>query len=99
MSNALGICLGAASVSYIYIDRTKGKDSVHSGYHLHRGDPKSELNRILNNPGFSDYKVAITGRKYRHILDLPKLSEPEATERAYKYLYPNSGHSAIASLG
>ena len=50
MNYALGICLGASSVSYTLINRENNViNIVREGHRLHKGDPKNIFDSILNS--------------------------------------------------
>jgi predicted CoA-substrate-specific enzyme activase len=101
MTTSLGICVGATSVSAVKItlDKTIG---ANGGQHslpsvrvlasiavAHEGDPRKTLISELNKLDLSDVgKTAATGRKFRHLINLPSIAEPEAVEHAYRHVKP-----------
>jgi predicted CoA-substrate-specific enzyme activase len=55
----------------------------------HDGDPRKALISELNKFDLSDVcKIAATGRKFRHLINLPSIAEPEAVEHAYRQVKP-----------
>jgi len=86
-----GVCIGSSSVSF-YSEREKGNLP-------HNGDPLALLSMMI--PAFLDEgPVVITGRKTREIIDLPQISEAEATEIAYRHLMKKYGKvEAVVSAG
>jgi activator of 2-hydroxyglutaryl-CoA dehydratase len=82
---SLGICIGASTVSAVYISRHHNSISVISARTLpHNGNPKEILGKIFSNevPG----KITITGKKFRQFLNLTSISEAEAIELAMNNL-------------
>ncbi|ABQ46462.1 putative CoA-substrate-specific enzyme activase [Thermotoga petrophila RKU-1] len=86
-----GVCIGSSSVSFCG-EREKGNLP-------HNGDPLALLSMMV--PAFLDEgPVVITGRKTREIIDLPQISEAEATEIAYRHLMKKYGKvEAVVSAG
>ncbi len=66
----------------------------------HNGNPRQALLEVLNIT-HSDYdKIAVTGRKFRHAVNLSSISEPEAVESALFYLNGNGRKlNAVISAG
>lgn len=82
----MGICLGATTVSVA--ERTEEGLRF---YRLdHDGRVATTLKGILQQR--SPSRLGITGRKFRHLVSLPTVAEPEAVEWAYGHLrdrYPD----------
>ena len=89
----LGICLGASTVSVVQAKmpgKNNGLPEV-TGFSLlpHEGDPKKTLLKALESLDPAQFdRIAATGRKFRHFVNLSSISEPEAVEYAYKYVKP-----------
>ncbi len=101
MNKSLGICVGTSTISFVEIERlnTSFRISSVNQYH-HRGKPKEVFFENFKKHYNPEIPVAITGRKFRYLVNLPSISEVEATETAFKELYRNKqNYSAIASLG
>ncbi len=105
---ALGLCLGASTVSWVKIRRTAHPASSVDGIDIvdhravpHDGDPKGTLSRLLADIDWSRIdKVGVTGRKFRHMLNLTSIAEPEAVEYAYQLIRPDGARCpAIISAG
>ncbi len=67
----------------------------------HEGDPAGTVLRGLNkiSPP-AGVRTAITGRKFRHLLDLPSISEPQALEAAVEYnRLVDHGYRTLLSAG
>ncbi|MBT8340129.1 MAG: activase, partial [Desulfatitalea sp.] len=95
---ALGICLGASSVSLVKLRCNAAKaatgeeptiDTLHQAVFPHDGNPRAALvNALATQMGDVDH-IAATGRKYRQLLNITSISEPEAVEHAYAHLKPD----------
>ena len=89
----LGICLGASTVSVVQAEMG-GKNNGHPeiigfSLHPHEGDPKKTLLKALEPIDLSQFdRIAATGRRFRHFVNLSSISEPEAVEYAYKHVKP-----------
>ena len=98
---SLGICLGASTLSIVELRRENGEYRIiGTTVREHEGDPKAALSEFLDTKGIGDRTVAVTGRKFREMVDLPSITEPEATEIAYRFV--NRGaveYDAIVSAG
>lgn len=105
MITSLGICVGAITVSAVKIalstpSDSKGNDSfsqtvrvLASTVQPHGGDPRGTLTKELKKLDLTGVKkIAATGRKFRHLINLPSIAEPEAVERAYGYVKPPKIH-------
>lgn len=101
MTTSLGICVGATTVSAVKIALNKAPDANGNQPSLrsfrvlaaiavpHEGDPRKALISELNKLDLSDVgKTAATGRKFRHLINLPSIAEPEAVEHAYRQVKP-----------
>lgn len=93
VDTSLGICLGASTLSLVEVER-RG-DSIGIVNHIsraHQGSVRQCLTALLEeikNP--AEKKFCVTGRKFRHSLNLSSISEPEATELAVRHILPE-GH-------
>ena len=110
---SLGICLGASSVSIAQVD-INGDDhnTVRSVWekaprltghtvHPHDGNPKKTLLQALDGLDLSAFdRVAVTGRKFRHVVRLSSIPEPQAVEFAYRFTRPpHTPCPAVVSAG
>jgi predicted CoA-substrate-specific enzyme activase len=98
-----GLCLGASTLSLIQLaaaaGTTDGEETPAVMEHRsirHEGDPRTCLERLLTpyDLGPAD-RVAVTGRKFRHLIALPGISEPKAVELAYAHLRNGPGYGDI----
>ena len=101
MNDYIGVCLGASTVSFVKVgkdgDAVKIKDTLTL---THSGNPKQMFYENLQKFNPDKFPVVVTGRKFRNIVNLTTISEPEATEFAFAYINKNKeDYAAIASLG
>jgi predicted CoA-substrate-specific enzyme activase len=101
MVTSIGICIGATTVSAVRLkmlaasgnsdlpDREPMVEVVHTVLLPHEGDPRRTLQEAMAAVEYAAAdRIAATGRKFRHRLNLPTLSEPEAVELAYAHAKP-----------
>ncbi|HPO49375.1 MAG TPA: BadF/BadG/BcrA/BcrD ATPase family protein [Spirochaetota bacterium] len=97
---SIGICLGATTLSLVELkkegDNIEIENVIVKG---HDGDPKGLLEKCLNEYSYDGKYMAVTGRKFREIINIPSITEPEATEIAYQFLNQDEKHDAIVSAG
>jgi len=100
---SIGICIGASTLSAVGITRDE-KDQIHTTsvqVKPHNGNPREALLDTLINLGVDGYeKIAVTGRKFRHAVNLSSIPEPEAVEAALFHLNSNLQNlDAVISAG
>jgi predicted CoA-substrate-specific enzyme activase len=101
----LGICLGASTVSVVQAIMPENKSErlkiIDFSLHAHEGDPKKTLLKALEPLDLNQFsRIAATGRKFRHFVNLSSISEPEAVEYAYPYVKPEGvSCPAVISAG
>lgn len=82
---SVGICIGATTLSAVRLVRNDGDVVRTAGVFVkaHNGNPREVLLEAIRllNVGAPD-RVAVTGRKFRQILNLTTITEPEAVESA-----------------
>lgn len=90
VESSLGICLGASTVSMVAVERRgTSKKIVSRRIVPHQGDVRGCLTRLLREiEQLAEKKLCVTGRKFRHSLNLSSISEPEATELAIRHILP-----------
>ncbi len=88
----LGICIGASTISYVIANLSAEKIYVEQAESVsHEGNPRAVLLSLLDDDQISRIdRIAITGRKLRHLLNASTLSEPEALEEAYAWSQENA---------
>ena len=100
----LGLCLGASTVSLVQLesdgDRSRPRVSAFS-LHAHEGAPRQTLLAALEPLDLSSFdKIVVTGRRFRKLVHLTGISEPEAIEYAYRFVVPPQvSCPAIVSAG
>jgi predicted CoA-substrate-specific enzyme activase len=83
---AIGMCLGASTINIA----EKSGDVIEFSHVAHDGKVAKTFHDILS--GKLPAKLGITGRKFRNLVSIPTVSEPEAIELAYESLnckYPD----------
>ncbi|MCG6893140.1 MAG: acyl-CoA dehydratase activase [Desulfobacteraceae bacterium] len=106
---SLGLCLGASTISTVLLETHPDPPSgpspstriLNTACHPHEGNPKATLQKALEElPLETVDRIAATGRRFRHFVNLSSLPEPEAVERAYRHVKPPDVHCpAIVSAG
>ncbi len=101
MNEIIGACLGASTVTFVRLKYDNKLTKVDDILSLaHNGDPKNIFKENLLSFNGSMAPVVVTGRKFRNLVRLINIPEPEATEYAFSFLRNgNNNYSAIASLG
>ena len=101
MRRFIGVCLGASSVSFVKLLEENSKINIEEVKTIaHNGNPKQVFTENLKEFNKANEPVIVTGRKFRNIVNLPIISEPEATELAFEYInHKKEKYSAIASVG
>jgi predicted CoA-substrate-specific enzyme activase len=98
---ALGICLGASSIKVAELIKENNELTIGQSFiRNHESNPSQALIDVLNVFNLNDYDyVCATGRKFKDIIALPIITEPEATEYALKHQNQDIHYDAVASLG
>ncbi|MFA6570927.1 MAG: acyl-CoA dehydratase activase [Bacteroidota bacterium] len=102
MQKLIGVCLGASTVSFVGISKdTEGKISIDKVSSIqHNGNPKNIFLETLKEFNPEKFPVVVTGRKFRNLVNLTVISEPQAIEYAVEFISgEKAGYSAVASLG
>jgi predicted CoA-substrate-specific enzyme activase len=102
MQEIIGISLGSANISFVLAKLTLQNKIDYSliGKYAHNGNPKLIFETKLKEINVSNLPVVVTGRKFRNLINLPNISEAEATEAAYSLLKQKYNEiETIASLG
>ena len=86
----LGICLGASTVSTAAVRLIDGQPQVVSHFvRQHEGNPQRALLDALSSCDLKSFdRIAATGRKFRHLLNITSIAEPQAVEYAFRRLQP-----------
>ncbi len=100
---ALGICVGASTISMAGIERDAGGAVIliHAGALPHQGNPRRHLLEMLREACAERYgRVCVTGRRFRQLLNLSSIPEPQAVEQAIMHLNGRGEHiEAVVSAG
>src|SRR5512136_2289945 len=104
---SFGLCLGASSIKTALISKsgTEAIRVIGSHVETHESNPRGAFTSIMQNStavNDIDYCL-VTGRKFREIVDLPSITEPEALEAGLHLLRQTGkltgAFDAIISLG
>src|SRR6056297_1395123 len=100
--DSIGICMGASNIKLVKTSRNS--DQLRIDEYItqpHEGNAKKTLKKVLKEIDFDkDHNFSVTGRKFKDFVEIPTLSEPEATELAYHSLKDKYGSfDAIVSAG
>ena len=99
---ALGMCLGASTLSICRVKRDeKGISVISASTITHEGNPRKTLLDALEKiPDIRNLPLAVTGRKFINFIRLTTISEPEAVEMAAPFSLPdNSKYRVVVSAG
>ena len=108
---ALGLCLGASTLSIVQLELNRRLDTNQTGkpkprlldysIYIHEGDPKKTLLDAFDRLNLESFdRIAATGRKFRKFVNLSSIPEPEAVEHAYPYVKPSDVDCpAVVSAG
>ena len=100
---SIGICFGSTTISAVKIRNIDNKICLEQIINKpHEGNPRQTFIAILDEMGTNDIPIVVTGRKFRHQVDLPSISESEAIENAFQYSHAKNGkyqYDAIVSAG
>jgi predicted CoA-substrate-specific enzyme activase len=100
-NKALGICLGASTISAVELKKQDGQVSIEQTIVLaHEGNPKKVFADLMQRFKESDHAILVTGRKFRNFVKLPNITEPEAVEYALEFISNgDTRYDAIVSAG
>ena len=89
---ALGMCLGASTLSICRVERQGDQISVLDATTItHEGNPRKTLLEALERiPDIRNVRLAVTGRKFINFIRLTTISEPEAIESAVSFVLPDT---------
>ena len=85
--NSLGICIGASTVSAVYLSKSENSILMNSVRAIpHNGNPKKVIKELFDDHS-SISKIVVTGKKFRKYLNLSSIPEAEAIELAFEHLH------------
>jgi predicted CoA-substrate-specific enzyme activase len=99
---SLGICAGASTISLVGLEKNNtGKKIIFSNYQTHDGNPKKVLRELLGQiEDIQEFKIVVTGRKFRNMLNFSGIAEPEAVELAASFILPEDHpYKVVISAG
>ena len=100
---ALGICVGASTITMAGLQRNAsgGIATLVVRVEPHHGNPRRFLLDMLNDIDASRFeRVSVTGRSFRHFLNLSSIPEPQAVEQALVHLNGRGENlEAVVSAG
>ena len=97
---ATGICIGASTLTRVDIERQPSGNIVIMNVvsRTHEGNIRRGVRDLLDGVDLqSGGRIALTGRKFKNLLRLSTISEPEAIENAYVYLKEKYGEADYIS--
>ena len=102
MHEYLGICAGASTITSVHLHKNGQGTSIGNIFSkAHEGNPREVITNLLNNIDVDQFDaVVVTGRRFKELIDLETISEPQAAELALKFI--NKDHkpyNAIISAG
>ena len=99
---SLGICAGASTISLVGLEQSpSGVKNIFSHFQAHDGNPKKVLRELLGQiEDIQEFKIGVTGRKFRTMLNFSAISEPEAVEQAAGFILPlDHPYRVVISIG
>ena len=99
---SLGICIGASTISLVGIESNqKNIKEIDKIIESHDGNSKGVLEKILKQINLDQYeRICVTGRKFRNLVNLTTITEPEAVEYAVENLITNrENYNILVSAG
>ncbi len=102
MNRFLGLCLGASTVSIVVLKENEDKLPIiiDKKSLSHNGNPKQITIDLLDEFFEAGDRIVFTGRKFRELITIDSITEPEATEFGLAYINnDNVKYQAVASLG
>ncbi len=101
--NSLGICIGASTLSAVGIESSDNDSAIINSLQIkpHHGNPRLALKYLLQQINYGSYqRIVVTGRKFRHLVNLTSISEVEAIEKALERVTGGQGRfNAVVSAG
>ncbi len=97
---ATGICIGASTLTRVDIERQQNGSVVIKNVvsKVHEGNIRRTLEDLQGGAGWQAIeKIALTGRKFKNLIRLSSISEPEAVENTYAFLKERYGDADYIS--
>ncbi len=102
MQQYLGICAGASTITSVNLVKNGQGTIVKDVFTKpHDGNPREVITTLLNEINIDAFEaVVVTGRRFKELIDLETISEPQAVELALKFINPEQKpYNAIISAG
>ena len=82
---SIGICVGASTITRVDIEKKNNNlEILNIISKLHDGNIKKTFQNLISNEDLKSIKnIALTGRKFKNLINLSSISEPEAIEYTY----------------
>ena len=98
----LGICAGASTITSVNLEKN-GQGFIIKDIHSkpHEGNPRAVISQLLSkiDPEKFD-SIAVTGRRFKELINLETISEPQAVEIALQFVNKEQKpYNAIISAG
>lgn len=96
---AVGICVGASTITRIDVLRKENQiEILNVTSKTHEGNIRKTFESLITNDDLKSIdSIAITGRKFKSLIKLSSISEPEAVEHAYSFLKDRYGETDYIS--
>ena len=97
---ATGICIGASTLTRVDIERQQNGGIIVKNVvsRVHEGNIRKTLEVLQGGAGWQAIEsIALTGRKFKNLIRLSSISEPEAVESAYVFLKEKYGDADYIS--
>lgn len=96
---AIGICVGASTITRVDIEKNNQAISIKNIVsRVHEGNIRETFENIVGSEGLKTAdRIALTGRKFKNLIRLSSISEPEAVEHAYAFLKKKYGETHYIS--
>jgi len=102
MNRFLGLCAGASTITSVTLEKNGSDIQIVNVFNKpHDGNPRQVITDLLGEETSGNFDgVVVTGRRFKELMNLDSISEPQATELALKFINPEQKHyNAIISAG
>ena len=102
MQHYLGICTGASTITYVDLEKNGQGMAIKNIYSKpHEGNPREVITHLLSEINHNKFdSIAVTGRRFKELINLETISEPRAVEIALKFVNKEQkSYNAIISAG
>jgi len=99
---SVGICVGSSTITRVDLEKNNHEIKISNVVSkVHEGNIKKTFAALISDQELPKIEnIVVTGRKFKNLVKLTSISEPEAIEQAYVYLkekYPQANY--ISSAG